>query len=682
MTTQADRLPPATPAASAAAAADVISATIDRERHTILVVDDNPATCYATARTLRAAGFRTQEAGTGVEALRCAKGAVSAVVLDVDLPDMDGFDVCRALRADLATAALPVIHLSAAFVQDRDRVTGLNAGADAYLVHPAEPAVLIATLQALIRARMAEENLRRSELRFRTIYTQAPNGIALVDAAGNFADVNPALATLLGRPHDHLVGHGIRQFAPAEWSEFVARQLTGPATEQDTMQVEFPLLHADGHEVMLAWNLSAHTQPGLRVGVATDISERRELETRRQELLEREQAARAMAERHSRTKDDFVAVLSHELRTPLNAIAGWVHLLTRHGDRPDLLSKGLQAIDRSVKAQTRILSDILDVSRVNAGKLRLYREWIDPAELVTSSIDAVQESIAAKQIQLQWNGDAPQPSAWLDPTRFQQIVWNLVSNAIKFSNVGGIVRVELVRTEDDLALTVQDFGKGIAPDFIEHLFDRFTQSDAPDNRLHGGLGLGLSIVQRLVDLHGGSVQAESAGLGFGATLRVTLPAIPGEGDPSGSQAYPSDLPASAGTGEPVLRGLDILVVEDNADAAEMLSLVLHQAGATVRMAGDYDGALAAAGQRWPTVLLSDIGLSGRDGYDLVRTLRRTGLQDGKPAFFAIALTAFSRAKDRQKAFDAGFDRHLAKPLDAQAVVAAIAARSAPGPLRP
>lgn len=163
-----------------------------------------------------------------------------------------------------------------------------------------------------------------------------------------------------------------------------------------------------------------------------------------------------------------------------------------------------------------------------------------------------------------------------------------------------LMRVELVRTEDDLALTVRDFGKGIAPDFIEHLFDRFTQSDAPDNRLHGGLGLGLSIVQRLVELHGGSVQAESAGLGFGATLRVTLPAISGEGESSGSQAHSSDLPASAGPGEPVLRGLDILVVEDNADAAEMLSLVLHQAGATVRMATDYDGALASAGQQWPT----------------------------------------------------------------------------------
>ncbi|MDN4588194.1 hybrid sensor histidine kinase/response regulator [Xenophilus aerolatus] len=656
------------------ATSDVINATIDRGAHRILVVDDHPTTRYSTARTLRAAGFATEEAGSGTEALQRAPLGMSAVVLDVHLPDLDGFDVCRALRADARTASLPVVHLSAARVRDHDKVAGLNAGADAYLVHPVEPAVLVATLQALIRARSAEDRLRQSENRFRAIYNQVPNGMALIDAQGCFDDVNPALAVLLGRTPDALVGQPIEALAaPAAMAAaraLIEQAKQGGAGTPAVWSAEFPLLHADGHEVPLAWSLSPHGPSGLQVAVITDIRARLALEHARQEVLEREQAARALAERHSRTKDDFVAVLSHELRTPLNAISGWVHILQKHGARPEMVRKALDAIARSVAAQSRIISDILDVSRENAGKLRLHREWADPVALAHGAVDGLREDIVARSLQVKVIGDADASRpACLDATRFQQVVWNLVSNAIKFSPSNAGIEVTLSREGPMLVLAVQDHGKGIGADFLPYLFDRFTQSDAPDNRHHGGLGLGLAIVKRLVDLHGGSVQAFSAGEGKGALLVARFDVEPDDAaDGVGGEEGRAVATPGAGATTP-LAGRDVLAVEDSADAAEMLAVVLHEAGAQVRVVGDFDSAMAALDARWPDLLVSDVGLPGRDGYEVVRELRRREAAAGRTPMPCVALTAFTRVQDRDRALEAGFDAHLGKPLEPHALLA-------------
>jgi PAS domain S-box-containing protein len=650
-------------------ASDVINTTIDRGAHTVLVVDDNAATRYSTARVIKAAGFRTVEAGSGGEALELVGQGVSAVVLDVHLPDTDGFEVCRVIRARPDTALLPVVHLSAAFVKNEDRVTGLNAGADAYMVHPVEPAVLVGTLQALIRARNAEDQLRRSEQRFRAIYDQAQSGIALLDGEGHFADVNPALVQILGRPREQLVGQTVASLAPAAWQGLVADRVSRSPDGGAPWRGEFPLLAPDGREVHLEWSISAHVEPGVRIAIASDVSERHELEVRRRELLEREQAARVVAERHSRTKDDFIAVLSHELRTPLNAIVGWVHILRRRGVAPEAM-KGIDAIERNVKAQARIISDILDVSRINSGKLRLDREWADPAELVSSSIEALTASLGEKRIRVETDLEGAHQPAWIDPGRYQQVFWNLMTNAIKFSPDGGVVAVRLQREGDRLLLEVRDFGQGIAADFIPHLFDRFTQSDAPGNRSHGGLGLGLSIVKHLVDLHGGTVAAESEGAGLGARMRVDLPvdasgapAAEGPESVSGVELDERDVRA--------LQGLDVLLVEDDREASEMMTLVLADRGARVRMAHDVTGALAALQLAWPDVLVSDIGLPGRDGYELVRRVREIEAARGGPRLPAIALTAFARTEDRRKTLDAGFDLHLSKPLKPHLLLEAI-----------
>ena len=641
---------------------EVINVTIDRSVHTVLVVDDNPSTRYSTARLIRAAGFRTAEAGTGGEALEMVAQGVSGVVLDVHLPDIDGFEVCRAIRANPATAMLPVVHLSAAHIRDEDRVTGLNAGADGYLVHPVEPAVLVATLQALIRARMAEDGLRRSEQRFRAIYDQAQGGIVLLDAQGRFADANPAMLRLLGRSREELLGRAVSALAPPEWQRLVESQLNSPAgVERAPWHGEFPLLTASGRPVHFEWSISSHVEPGVRIGIATDASERYELEQRRRDVLEREQAARQDAERHSRTKDDFIAVLSHELRTPLNAIVGWVHILKRRGITPEG-EKGLAAIERNVKTQARIISDILDVSRINSGKLRLERELADPAELITSAIDALAVSINERGLRIDTDVQGAHQPAWLDPARFQQIFWNLMTNAIKFSPAGGHVTVALQRTDGHLVLEVQDFGEGIDPAFLPHLFDRFTQSDSPGNRRHGGLGLGMSIVKHLVDLHGGDVRAYSGGAGQGTRMRVELPV-----EATAESAFPEDADTEGGletdeTGNVALQGVDVLVVEDDREAREMMMVVLADRGASVRMADDYESAVQALEKAWPDVLVSDIGLPGRDGYELVRRVRQ--LEDARRARHlpVIALTAFARPEDRRKTLDAGFDLHLSKPL--------------------
>ena len=645
----------------------VINTTIDRSLHTVLVVDDNPATRYSTARIIRAAGFRTEEAATGAEAVAMAPRGASAVILDVHLPDIDGFEVCRLLRADAATALLPVIHLSATYVQNADKVAGLNAGADAYLVHPVEPAVLTATLQALIRARMAEDSLRRSDTRFRAVFSQAMSGIVLIHANGHFADVNPAMVAMLCRPSDELLERPISSLAPPEWADFVRERTVDALTAGAPWQGEFPLVRPDGSWVYLQWSISAHVETGLRIGIAVDVSERQELDRRRQEVLEREQAARTSAERHSRTKDDFVAVLSHELRTPLNAISGWVHILKKRGAAPEMM-RALQAIDRSVHAQARIISDILDVSRISSGKLRLDPQWCDAAAVVSESIEGLRDSLVRKQLRLELDLLPTGQAHWLDPTRLQQIVWNLMTNAIKFSKEGGVIRVTLQRERDVLTLSVQDFGRGIRPDFLGHLFDRFSQSDSPDNRVHGGLGLGLSIVRHLAQMHGGDAMAQSPGVDQGATLTVTLratdahPALP---------AHPVAASAAALPGDHPLAGVDVLIVEDNTEASEMLEMMLTDAGAQVRVAVDFDSALEAARQRWPFVLVSDIGLPGRDGYELMRTLRELTSAFDRPRILAVALTAFSRPQDRERALEAGFDLHLGKPVQPHVLLAGI-----------
>jgi len=632
---------------------------IDRSEHELLIIDDNPASRYATVRQLGSAGFRTREAATGADGLAMADASISAVVLDIHLPDIDGFDLCAILRSRPETARVPVLHLTAAYVTDDDKVRGLDSGADAYLTRPVEPAVIVATVQALVRTRVAEEAMRRSESKFRAIYAQAQAGIALLDDQGRLLDANPAMLKLLARTAAEVMGEPLSRFAPAEWAHRIVGFAVAPDAPSGALEV--PMQRPDGSLIHVEWSVSPHIEPGVTMAVATDVSQRVALEQQRQQLLDRERIARGEAEQVSRMKDDFIAVLSHELRTPLNAIMSWTHVLRQRGGSAET-ERGLAAIERNGTTQARMISDLLDMSRLNLGKLPLTFVTMDPADEIVASVNAIRPADAGLGPRIDIELSPPYRPIRADASRLQQVVWNLISNALKFTPPSGRIVVALTQDDGGVRLRVSDEGQGIAPAFLPYVFDRFAQSDAASNRLRGGLGLGLSIVKQLVEAHGGTVSAASPGLGEGATFEVWLPTDP---------AHPGreEFPDSGHGVEPVdpaqssLDGLQLLVVDDDPEASAMLRIILSDRGATVQTAPDVRAALQMIAARRFDALVSDIGMPGHDGYDLIRTLRRDESETpDRPRLPAIALTSFTREQDRAQALAAGFDEHCGKPL--------------------
>ncbi|HLU40164.1 MAG TPA: ATP-binding protein, partial [Planctomycetota bacterium] len=489
----------------------------------VLVVDDHAPSRYSTRRALTAAGFMVSEAATGGEALAlCTEDPPDVVLLDVNLPDMDGFEVCRKLRGSERTAQLPVIHLSATYLENHHRVQGLDAGADGYLTHPVEPVVLVATLRAVLRARSAERAAQRREAEFGAIFERAPNGICLLDPSLAYRDVNPALCQMLGHSRDELLGRCfLDHVTPAErqratgLAEIVARD------RQWRGQLAFRT--ARNEVVHLLWAVSEHAIPDMLLGIVTDITERRRIEHDRERLLISERAARADAERANRLKDEFLATLSHELRSPLNAIIGWVHVLQSGRMDAGERARGLDVIERNARIQAQLISDLLDVSRIISGKLTLDVERVVPGEMIQAALEGVRPAAQSKGIALDVRVDPAAPVLWGDSARLQQVVWNLVHNAIKFTPKGGRVEVMLHAAGDGVEIVVRDEGIGISPEFLPQLFQRFRQEDATATRTRGGLGLGLAIVKQVVEMHGGRVNASSAGVNQGATFLVFLP---------------------------------------------------------------------------------------------------------------------------------------------------------------
>jgi PAS domain S-box-containing protein len=637
---------------------------IERSEHVLLVIDDTPASRYATVRQLGSAGFRTREAATGADGLAAADDSISAVVLDIHLPDMDGFDLCAILRSRPDTARLPVLHLTAAYVTDEDKVRGLDSGADAYLTRPVEPAVLVATVQALVRTRVAEEAMRRSESKFRAIYAQAQAGIALLDDQGRLIDANPAMLRMLARGDADVIGHTLSEFAPREF----AHRIVGfsVAADSPSSSLEVPMQRPDGSLIHVEWSFSPHIEPDVTMAVATDVSQRVALEQQRQELLDRERIARGEAEQVSRMKDDFIAVLSHELRTPLNAIMSWTHVLRQRGGSDETM-RGLAAIERNGTTQARMISDLLDMSRLNMGKLPLTLVTIDPVDEIVASVNAMRPANGDQGPRIEVKLSPPYRPIRVDASRLQQVIWNLVSNALKFSPAGGRIVIALEQDERGLRIRVSDQGQGIAAAFLPFVFDRFAQSDAASNRQRGGLGLGLSIVQQLVEAHGGTVSAASAGLGQGATFEVWLPSDPA---PVAAEDFADSAHGHSSHGadalemiQESLEGAQLLVVDDDSEASAMLRIILSDRGAVVQTAHDVVTALKLLSACRFDALISDIGMAGQDGYDLIRELRRLEAKAAPVRRLpAIALTAFTRNQDREQALAAGFDAHCGKPL--------------------
>jgi PAS domain S-box-containing protein len=633
----------------------------------VVVVDDNPATLYSTSHVLRAAGFDVTEGTTGAQALELATNGADILLLDVNLPDMHGFEVCRRLRDDSRTARLPVVHVSATFVKEIDKVQGLDAGGDGYLTHPVEPPVLVATVNAFLRARRAEDEMRKSEAKFKAVFDNASSGILLLDQRLTYLEVNPAMCALLSRPREEIVGASLPAFMPhGTWAhpDEIERALEGNGTWRGV----FPLLRSDGKLVHLEWYISAHSFPGVRLAVVTDMTQRMRLEAERDNLLASERTARTQAERASYLKDEFLGTLSHELRTPLNSILLWTQLLLRRPNDPEQIARGLVAIERSTKVQAQLISDLLDVSGIISGKLRLDVQPLDLAATIKAALEALSPAIDAKELKLQTWFDPSVAMISGDSSRLQQVVWNLVNNASKFTPNGGRIEVRMERIGSQVQVSVSDTGQGIEPELLPYLFERFRQGDVSTKRNSGGLGLGLAIVKHLVEMHGGTVSASSAGLGDGAKFVVLLP-IAASLDDSHHATANTDSRQMAEIAR--LENVRVLFVDDDVDTCSIMSRILKQTGAVVTTATDVDTALAEVEQFQPQVLVSDIGMPGRDGYDLIREVRARGhsYQD----LPAIALTALAGPHDRRRALLAGYQVHVSKPIDAGELTAAIAA---------
>lgn len=408
--------------------------------------------------------------------------------------------------------------------------------------------------------------------------------------------------------------------------------------------------------------------------IAREITERRRLEKEREELLAREQTARREAEEASRMKDEFLATVSHELRSPLNAMLGWAGLLHTKQVDPQMVAQAAETIHRNARAQAQLIDDLLDISRIITGKMRLDVQPVEVPLVLQAAVDAIRPAVDAKNIRLQMVLDPKAGPVSGDPARLQQVVWNLLSNAVKFTPKGEKVQVRLERVNSHVEITVSDTGKGISAEFLPYVFDRFRQADSTATRAYGGLGLGLSIVRQLVELHGGTVEAQSAGEDQGATFTVRLPITISKdlAHYRTGTLSPKEPASRADTLECPSRldRLRILIVDDELDARELLLTILKECGAEVRAANSAAEGLEAVRQWHPDLLISDIEMPYEDGYSLIRKVR--GLASGEGSKVpAIALTAHVRGDDRLRALSAGFDAHVSKPMDSVELVTVI-----------
>jgi signal transduction histidine kinase/ActR/RegA family two-component response regulator len=394
----------------------------------------------------------------------------------------------------------------------------------------------------------------------------------------------------------------------------------------------------------------------------------RDANERLEEALQREQKARQESETASYLKDEFLMTVSHELRTPLTAIYGWIRMLANGAVRPEQRQRALEAVERNARAQTRLIDDLLDVSRAITGKLRIDARPVNLEEVVGSAVETLKPALDAKAIRLEQHVDAGIGPVSADADRLQQVVWNLLSNAIKFTPENGTVSLKVHRHGSAIEILVTDSGIGIAPEFLPYAFDRFRQADSGTRRRYGGLGLGLAIVRHIAELHGGTVTADSAGEGQGATFSIVLPLRTAR-----PAATVEQLPESAGkiaVSNGSLDGTRVLVVDDESDARDLFTSILEAAGAEVSAAASATEALASMTNTNIHVLLSDIEMPGEDGYELLRQIRADARID--PGLIAVAVTAHARAEDRRRALDAGFAAHLAKPIEPEDLVATIA----------
>jgi signal transduction histidine kinase/DNA-binding response OmpR family regulator len=628
----------------------------------VLLADDNADMREYVARLLRT-HWSVEAVTDGAAALAAARARVPDLVLtDVMMPGLDGFGLLRALREDPATRPVPVIMLSARAGAE-SRVDGLEAGADDYLVKPFSARELVARVATHLQIAQLRREAEQERRRLHDVLMQAPVAMALVSGPElRYELANPAYCEMVRRTD--LGGRVPRDVFPelVEDPTFLALEKVAATGEPfHAHEAKVPVVR-DGIQKDAYFDVALAPVGDIDgsksvVIVALEVTEHVHARTRIEAL-------RAAAEEASRAKDNFLTTLSHELRTPLNAVVGWSSVLRAGNVRPEQMAKVVETIDRNARVQVRLIEDLLELSSIEQGKLVMSVGPVEMVRVVEAAIDAVRPAADAKGVRVQPVLDSHATIVG-DPDRLQQVVWNLMTNAIKFTPRGGRVQVRLRRDHSFVELVVSDTGQGIEPHFLPHVFDRFRQADPTYTRTAGGLGLGLAIVRSLVELHGGIVTASSPGPGKGASFLVQLPTAPLRAEVTSAEARGSRSDhAQPRTFEcpPELRGLRVLVVDDEPETRSLIEYVLKQCEARVTAVGSAREALAVIEAAPFDALLSDVGMPEEDGHSLIRKVRLLPEARGGRVP-AIALTAYARKEDRTAVFKAGFDVHLAKPID-------------------
>jgi len=641
----------------------------------VLLVDDNADKLVALESILLDLEVRIVKVRSGPEALRRLLSEEFAVVLlDVRMPDMDGFETAALIRERPRTARTPIIFITA-FGDDTHVARGYSLRAVDYLLTPVVPEVLRTKVSVLVELYRATAEIERQAARLRqravqlhrlATFTVAVSAEASIEgmlrvAAENARSILRAERVLVRVKLDHRRHHRCETGTPGE--------LEVQGFENEALRIASasgqPCRAGPGKPAVLGVPLGRRDgQPfgaivvrGSPEGDFTPEDEDLLLQLARTTAVTIENALFREAREANQLKDEFLATVSHELRTPLSAMLAWAWMLRHTSLDRDATARAVETIERNARAQARLVDDLLDVSRIMTGKLRLNRRLVDLATVVRAAVESVMAAADAKGVTVECSIEERAGLLSGDADRLQQVVWNLLSNAIKFSPAGTRVDVRLERALDTLRVRVDDAGEGIAPEFLPHVFERFRQADASAGRTAPGLGLGLAIVRQLVELHGGTVEAHSAGRGKGASFVVTLPAA--AADATG----PAPMPAvHAPLDSHPCAGLRVLVIEDDRDTRDFVALVLSEAGGEVTAAATVREALDAVAVARFDVAVCDIGLPGEDGYGFIRHLRSRSPEEGG-AMPAIALTAYAGASDRTRALAAGFQAHLTKPFD-------------------
>jgi len=519
----------------------------------------------------------------------------------------------------------------------------------------------------------------RADLLLAAIVNSSDDAIISKSLEGIITSWNSGAQRIFGYEHHEIVGQPVLKLIPEDRQQEEPKIIEQLRRGIRVDHFETIRVRKNGEHFPVSLTISPVKDPNGRIvgasKIARDITELRDAAAEREQLLASERSARAMAENANRMKDEFLSTVSHELRTPLNAIVGWTDVLADDNQSPADVRHGIEVIRRNAMMQAQLIEDLLDLGRISSGKMALDITPVDIGAVISEAMASVDHAAKAKQIALiPVIGNVR--GLLCDAKRLQQVIWNLLANAIKFTPKHGKVVITASRVNSHVEIAVVDNGQGIPADFMPFLFERFRQQDSTTTRTHGGLGIGLALVRQLIELHGGSVRAESQGLNLGTTFTLSLPVAALQGDnrpPQDSQNSTISIQL------PDLDGIKVLVVDDDHDSLEIVKRILAGRNAEVQTAGSVDEALAAFGSFGPNVLLSDIGMPGKDGYDLIRLIRKDPAGARTPA---AALTAMARSEDRTRALTAGFQSHVAKPVSAAEIVATVHSLASMNSLRP